>query len=64
MKRIAFLVITLFFFLKSMAGDGDKFFNIRNGMQIFVMQKNDFVFWTRDHFRNGLLVGVKFPINK
>ena len=167
MKRIAFLVITLFFSLKSMAGDGDKFFNIsggwqwkntvnavvglefegkyhnayelyidlataydkcpvcnkvcsdsfwsyktfgigaaykptisrgknsnlrwrfgadlganrkgfqasidigleysysfRNGMQVFVMQKNDFVFWTRDHFRNGLLVGVKFPINK
>lgn len=166
MKRIAFLVITLFFSLKSMAGDGDKFFNIsggwqwkntvnavvglefegkyhnayelyidlataydkcpvcnkvcsdsfwsyktfgigaaykptisrgknsnlrwrfgadlganrkgvqasidigleysysfRNGMQVFVMQKNDFVFWTRDHFRNGLLVGVKFPIN-
>ena len=28
MKRIAFLVITLFFSLKSMAGDGDKFFNI------------------------------------
>ena len=26
MKRIAFLVITLFFSLKSMAGDGDKFF--------------------------------------
>ena len=165
MKRIAFLVITLFFSLKSMAGDGDKFFNIsggwqwkntvnavvglefegkyhnayelyidlataydkcpvcnkvcsdsfwsyktfgigaaykptisrgknsnlrwrfgadlganrkgfqasidigleysysfRNGMQVFVMQKNDFVFWTRDHFRNGLLVGVKLSI--
>lgn len=31
MKRIAFLVITLFFFLKSMAGDGDKFFNISGG---------------------------------
>ena len=22
------------------------------------------LYWTRDHFRNGLLVGVKFPINK
>ena len=39
-------------------------YSFRNGMQVFVMQKNDFVFWTRDHFRNGLLVGVKFPINK
>ena len=38
-------------------------YSFRNGMQVFVMQKNDFVFWTRDHFRNGLLVGVKFPIN-
>ncbi|SUX02121.1 Uncharacterised protein [Bacteroides fragilis NCTC 9343] len=33
MKRIAFLVITLFFSLKSMAGDGDKFFNISGGWQ-------------------------------
>lgn len=39
-------------------------YSFRNGMQVFVMQKNDFVFWTRDHFRNGLLVGVKFLINK
>lgn len=39
-------------------------YSFRNGMQVFDMQKNDFVFWTRDHFRNGLLVGVKFPINK
>jgi len=31
-------------------------YSFRNGMQVFVMQKNDFVFWTRDHFRNGLLV--------
>lgn len=36
-------------------------YSFRNGMQIFVLQKNDFVFWTRDHFRNGLLVGIKFP---
>ena len=32
-------------------------YSFRNGMQGFVMQKNDFVFWTRDHFRNGLLGG-------
>lgn len=35
----------------------------RNGMQFFVLQKNDFVFWTRDHFRNGLLIGFKIPLN-
>lgn len=39
-------------------------YSFRNGMQVFVLQKNDFVFWTRDHFRNGLLVGVKFPLSK
>lgn len=35
----------------------------RNGMQFFMLQKNDFVFWTRDHFRNGLLIGLKIPLN-
>lgn len=38
-------------------------YSFRSGVQIFVMQKNDFVFWTRDHFRNGLLVGFKIPLN-
>lgn len=36
----------------------------RNGMQFFVLQKNDFVFWTRDHYRNGVLIGLKLPINR
>lgn len=31
MKRIVFFVIILFFFLKLMVGDGDKFFNILGG---------------------------------
>lgn len=39
MKRIAFLVITLFFFLKSMAGDGDKFFNISGGWHYEVTKR-------------------------
>ncbi len=38
-------------------------YSFRSGVQLFVMQKNDFVFWTRDHFRNGLLVGIKIPLN-
>lgn len=36
---------------------------LKNGMQLFMLQKNDFVFWTRDHFRNGLLIGLKIPLN-
>lgn len=39
-------------------------YSFRNGMQFFVLQKNDFVFWSRDHFRNGILIGVKFPLSK
>lgn len=39
-------------------------YTFKNGMQILVMQKNDFVFWSRDHFRNGVLVGVKFPLSR
>lgn len=39
-------------------------YTCKNGIQFFVMQKNDFVFWTRDHFRNGLLIGIKFPLSK
>lgn len=39
-------------------------YSFKNGIQFFVMQKNDFVFWTRDHFRNGLLIGLKFPLTK
>jgi hypothetical protein len=35
----------------------------RNRMQLVASQKNDFHFWARDNFRNGILVGVKFPIN-
>lgn len=35
----------------------------RSGIQFFVLQRNDFIFWSRDHFRNGLFVGFKLPIN-
>ena len=38
-------------------------YSFKNGMQIFVLQKNDIVFWSRDHFRNGLLIGFKFPLS-
>lgn len=39
-------------------------YSFRNRMQIFVMQKNDVCFWSRHTFRNGLLIGLKIPINK
>lgn len=33
-----------------------------SGVRLCVMQKNDFNFLHGDHFRNGLLVGVKVPL--
>ena len=39
-------------------------YSFRNRMQLFVLQKNDVVFWSRDHFRNGVLIGVKIPITR
>lgn len=35
----------------------------KNRVQLYITQKNDFVFWSRYHFKNGLLVGVKIPMN-
>lgn len=36
-------------------------YTLKNGWKLFALQKNELVFWTRDHFRNGLLIGVKLP---
>ena len=38
-------------------------YSFKNRMQIYIMQKNDLVFWSRDHFRNGFVVGFKLPLN-
>ncbi len=38
-------------------------YSFRNRMQVFLTQKNDFIFWTRDNIRNGLLIGIKIPMN-
>lgn len=35
-----------------------------NDIQVFLLQKNDIVFWNQDHFRNGLLLGIKLPLNR
>lgn len=35
----------------------------KNEVKFFISQRNDFVFWGKDHFRNGLTVGFKIPIN-
>lgn len=36
-------------------------YSLKNNMQLFVHQKNDFAFWSRDNFRNGILAGFKIP---
>ena len=38
-------------------------YTLRNRVQLSLIQKNDFCFLTRDHFKNGLLVGIKIPLN-
>ena len=38
-------------------------YTFHSGLQAFVMQKNEFCFWCRDHFRNGLIIGIKIPLN-
>jgi hypothetical protein len=38
-------------------------YSFRNRMQLVIMQKNDFAFWTRENFKNGFLIGLKIPIN-
>lgn len=38
-------------------------FSLRNRTQLCLIQKNDFCFFTRDHFKNGLLIGIKIPLN-
>jgi hypothetical protein len=38
-------------------------YSFKNRMQLVIMQKNDFAFWTRDNFKNGFLIGLKIPIN-
>ena len=35
----------------------------KNRTQLYISQKNDFVFLSRYHFKNGLLIGVKIPMN-
>ncbi len=38
-------------------------YTFKNNMKLYILQKNDFVFWNKSHFQNGLVMGVKFPIN-
>lgn len=38
-------------------------FVTKSGVQLSLIQKNDFCFFTRDHFKNGLLIGIKIPLN-
>ncbi len=38
-------------------------YSFKNRLQVFLTQKNDFAFGTRDNVKNGLLFGIKIPIN-
>lgn len=33
-----------------------------SGVRLCISQKNDFNFFAGDHFRNGLMLGIKFPL--
>ncbi len=33
-----------------------------NKWEVFLMQKNDFCFWTKRHFKNGVIIGIKLPL--
>lgn len=36
---------------------------LKNGISLFLNQKNEFTFWNRNHFRTGINIGLKVPIN-
>lgn len=38
-------------------------YTFKNNMQVYVLQKNDIVFWNNNLFQNGLLFGLKIPLN-
>lgn len=38
-------------------------YTFKCGIQLSITQKNDFCFFTRDNFKNGLMIGVKIPLN-
>ena len=38
-------------------------YTFKNDMQIYILQKNDIVFWNKNTFQNGLVVGLKIPLN-
>lgn len=38
-------------------------YTFKSGIGLFLLQKNEFCFWCRDHFRNGIMIGIKIPLN-
>lgn len=38
-------------------------YTLKSRVQLCLIQKNDFCFFTRDHFKNGLAIGLKIPLN-
>jgi len=50
-------------FQTAITGGIEYSYSFKNRMQLFILQKNDIVFWSRDNFRNGVIIGLKLPLN-
>lgn len=50
-------------FFLSLAIGPELTYTFKSRIQLFFLQKNEFCFWCRDHFRNGIMVGIKIPLN-
>lgn len=50
------------FFLSLVVGP-ELTYTFKCNVQLFILQKNEFCFWCRDHFRNGVMLGIKIPLN-
>lgn len=37
-------------------------FSFQSGVQLVIQQKNEVTFWSKPTFKNGLLLGVRFPM--
>ncbi len=48
-------------FLLSVEAGFEYNYSFKNNWMISFQQKNEVIFWGRDHIRNGLLIGLKIP---
>lgn len=50
-------------FLAALSAGLELNFFLGNESVLFLRQKNEVVFWADDHFRLGMLAGIKLPLN-